>query len=243
MIDISSSTKLKHLTPAALKEIQATLNRIGFNAGAEDGLFVVRTLDAWADFKASVYLDDPANLDAIGASSYKALIDVANSYKAKVHDFSIKAGVIAAIRWECDKQGLSLPSQKAYAIATTEHETAGSFQPVREGYYLGGKAAAFQRSLTYYPYYGRGFVQLTWKRNYQIYSDILGIDLVSDPDKALNPNVALFVLVHGLKNGTFTGKRLGDFVKEGRTDFVNARRVINGLDRALDIAEIAKRYA
>ena len=51
----------------------------------------------------------------------------------------------------------------AYALATIYHETAGSMQPVEEGYYLGSKTRvkAFQKTLRYYPYFGRGYVQLT----------------------------------------------------------------------------------
>ncbi len=92
----------------------------------------------------------------------------------------------------------------------------------------------------YYPYYGRGYVQLTWEDNYKKYEDILGIDLVDQPDLALDPKTALFILVHGFKTGAFTGKKITDFInEEEEPDFYNARKCINGLDHAQDIADIA----
>lgn len=130
--------------------------------------------------------------------------------------------------------------QIAYVLATVQHETAGSFQPVEEGYYLGSRSAEFQKSLRYYPYYGKGYVQLTWKANYLKYGQKLGLDLVGNPDLALRPDIALFVLVDGMKTGAFTGHKLETHINGSRCDFVNARRIINGMDCAPAIAGIAK---
>ncbi|MGR9074244.1 MAG: glycoside hydrolase family 19 protein, partial [Gammaproteobacteria bacterium] len=96
--------------------------------------------------------------------------------------------------------------------------------------------------LRYFPYYGRGYVQLTWEKNYEKYSRILDVDLVSEPDRALNADIALFVLVHGFKTGVFTGRKITDYIDENSTDFVNARRCINGRDHANDIAQIAENF-
>jgi Chitinase class I len=71
------------------------------------------------------------------------------------------------------------------ALATIAVETAYKFQPIRE---MGGET--YLRSKKYFPFYGRGFAQLTWENNYRHYGEKLGIDLVSDPDRALNPTVA-----------------------------------------------------
>ncbi len=169
---------------------------------------------------------------------------VAAEYLETVQDERVeiadREGAIIAIETECRKQGLELPEQIAYILATVEWETNRTFKPVREAYW---KSEEWRRqNLRYYPYYGRGYVQLTWKVNYQRYSGILGIDLVNDPDLALEPEVARFILVHGFKNGVFTGKKMTEFVNANRFDFINARRCINGLDRAQEIAEIAKRF-
>jgi predicted chitinase len=161
-------------------------------------------------------------------------------------DFSTKEGTIEAIKAECQKQGLGQAEQIAYVLATVQHETGGTFKPVREAFYVSkdfDTAEAWrQNNLRYYPYYGRGYVQLTWEANYKKYGDILGIDLVNEPDLAIEPNNALFILVHGMKTGAFTGKKLSDYTNTDEIDFYNARKVINGLDQAQKIAKIAESY-
>ena len=161
-------------------------------------------------------------------------------------DFSTKDGTIAAIKAECEKQGIGLPNQIAYVLATVQHETGETFMPVREAYYVSkdfDKAEAWrQANLRYFPYYGRGYVQITWEGNYRKYSDILGIDLVKEPDLAAEPRNALYILVHGFKTGAFTGKKISDFINERKTDFINARRCINRLDKAEEIAAIAQKF-
>jgi hypothetical protein len=46
-----------------------------------------------------------------------------------------------------------------------------------------------------------------------------------------------------MRLGWFTGRRLSQFIPTGGTaDYLNARRIINGLDRAADIAAIAQNF-
>lgn len=151
---------------------------------------------------------------------------------------------INLIKAECDNQKLTHLQSVAYILATTEHETAGTYEPVREAFFVGDFDAAevYRRKLAYYPYYGRGFVQLTWRRNYKVYSQLVGKDLEADPDLALDPATAAFILVHGFIHGTFTGYPLSRAVYPGLTDYINARRCINGLDRAEHIADLAKQW-
>lgn len=147
-----------------------------------------------------------------------------------------------AIMDECARQGVALDTQVAYILATVQHECG--FQPIREGQFGGAdpqRSEHFRRTLRYYPYYGRGYVQLTHKRSYQNYGTRLGIDLENDPDLALQPNVALFVVVHGIMNGSF-GTALTRFVNDRHTDFEHARQSVNGMDRAQHIAGIANRW-
>lgn len=156
-------------------------------------------------------------------------------------DFSTKEGTIAAIKAECEKQGIGLPAQIAYVLATTDWETGHTFEPVREAYWKDEEWR--RRNLSrYYPYYGRGYVQLTWEDNYRKYSKILGLDLVNEPDLALEPQNALFILVHGFRTGAFTGKKITDYIDAEEIDFYRARRCINRLDRAEEIAAIAENF-
>jgi len=50
------------------------------------------------------------------------------------------------------------------------------------------------------------------------------------------------VLVHGFKTGTFTGRKITDFINNNNTDFIKARRCINGNDHSADIARLAEKY-
>lgn len=90
-------------------------------------------------------------------------------------------------------------------------------------------------------YRGRGYVQITGKTNYQRGSAVAVIDLVAEPDVALEPRLAAMLLYHGMVRGTFTGRRLSDFINDRMTDYVGARAIING-DVKANGAKIA-RYA
>lgn len=144
---------------------------------------------------------------------------------------------------ECKKQGLHL-WHAAYVLATAYHETAHTMKPVRE---YGGET--YLRSKKYYPYVGMGYVQLTWKENYQKASKILGVDFVKDPKKLLEPRYAVVILVTGMKEGWFTGKSLKDYIdnideddKEDLREFSNARRIVNGTDKQVHIGQLALQY-
>lgn len=132
--------------------------------------------------------------------------------------------------------------QTAYVLATAYWETARTMQPVREAYYLGQRAEAYRKKLRYYPWYGRGFAQLTWEDNYRLASQKTGVDLIAVPDDAMRPDVAAKILVLGSRDGWFTGKKLSDYINGNGADYHNARRIINGTDKAADIAQIAMEY-
>ena len=241
MFHLTDKCLLKDLPPDHLKDVQSLLKKLGFYSGAVDGLYGPKTQTGWDSWKVRTDLGAPDYLPYIGQSSWELLQKEAGAVAGKQHDFSTKAGVIQAIIYECKAQGLQLKTQWAYVVATTHHETKDSFKPVKEGYYL-KNPQAHQRSLRYFPYYGRGFVQLTWKYNYATYGKLLGADLVGKPDLACDPNVALFVLCHGFKHGAFTGRKLEDYVNSSKTDFLGARRCINGTDKKALIADLATKY-
>lgn len=145
-----------------------------------------------------------------------------------------------------DSAGLKDLRWLAYMLATVYHETAGTIQPIKE--YGGIK---YLRSKKYWPYYGRGYVQLTWEQNYRLMSKLWNagheeqIDLVKTPDRAQEPRIAVFILFEGMTNGysgdgDFTGKSLEDYFNNKVTDFVGARHIINGTDKAEKIAGYAR---
>ena len=134
----------------------------------------------------------------------------------------------------CRKYGLS-DEHTAYVLATAYHETAHTMKPVREAYWLGEEWRRV--NLRYYPWYGRGYVQLTWEGNYEHAGEMLGLDLTTDADVVMEPKIAADVLVRGMQDGWFTGKAM-----RGYSNFVGMRRVVNGTDKANLIAGYADQY-
>jgi putative chitinase len=125
----------------------------------------------------------------------------------------------------------------AYVLATIKHETAGTFHPVEE---IGkGRGHDYGKPVNGHVYYGRGYAQLTWERNYATMGKRLNVDLVQRPELALRPDVAWAVLSLGMREGLFTGHRLEKFIHATKCDYFNARRIINGTDRAALIAGYA----
>ena len=132
----------------------------------------------------------------------------------------------------------------AYIIATAWWETAQTMMPVREAYWK--DEAWRKRNLRYYPYYGRGYIQLTWDYNYKKASDFFNVDFVKNPDLVMQPEYALPILVVGMNEGWFTGKKLDNYIDDTDEDdteefreYKNARRIVNGTDKAETIAKLA----
>ncbi|MBO9097815.1 MULTISPECIES: glycoside hydrolase family 19 protein [unclassified Rhizobium] len=149
----------------------------------------------------------------------------------------------------------------AYILATAYHESAFTMQPVRETLANTDEQAAARLEAAWdagklswvkTPYwrkdadgkywFGRGLVQITFKANYRKLGDAIGVDLVADPDLALDLDVAVQIIFYGMLNGSFTGRKLADYFNKTKSDWVNARRIVNGLDRADTIAGYGKIY-
>lgn len=142
--------------------------------------------------------------------------------------------------WEAQK--LTDLRYLAYMLATTYHETAHTMQPVAEYGKGKGRKYGVPDPVTGQTYYGRGYVQLTWKFNYESMSKVTGVDLVNNPDLAMDEKIATKILFYGMLHGSFTGKKLSDYFNDLSTDWIKARRIINGLDKANLIADYAEKF-
>lgn len=151
----------------------------------------------------------------------------------------------------------------AYGLATAYHETAHTLQPINEfgsnGYFFrmydiqGDNPPLARRLGNVNPgdgalFHGRGYVQLTGRKNYQFADDALtlGGKLVSNPALALQETIAAPVLEHGMRLGWFSGHKLGDYLPTildaYEEQFRDARAIINGSDRADLIAGFAMEF-
>jgi|688.fasta_scaffold08054_32 hypothetical protein len=131
----------------------------------------------------------------------------------------------------------AMPDEElCYLLATAKWETAHTMQPIKEY-----GSASYLQSKPYYPYYGRGLVQLTWLENYNKY----GFD-PARPDDALAWPGALHVAFDGMIKGKFTGKKLADYFRAGvrptQSQMEEARRIINGTDKKVEIAALGFKF-
>lgn len=174
---------------------------------------------------------------------------------------------VEAILDEAERRGTPL-QHLSYILATAYHESARTMQAVRET--LATTDAGAIRALesawkrgklpwvktTYWrkdpdgkSWFGRGLVQITHKANYAKLGLLIGVDLVKDPSKALDLPIAVKILFVGMELGSFTGQSLSDYEvmllsnpPKSSFDYVGARRIVNGTDKAAMIAGYAKAF-
>lgn len=169
-----------------------------------------------------------------------------------------------------ERQGLTDTRWLAYMLATAYHETGRTMAAILENLNYSEKAllATFSRYFSPaeaklyarkpekianrayanrmgngseasgdgWKYRGRGLVQLTGKANYITYG------IQDDPDRALDLGTAVRIMITGMTTGAFTGKKLSDYFSGDKADWVGARRIINHLDKAGQIAEYARKF-
>ncbi|GGA23866.1 hypothetical protein [Neptunicoccus cionae] len=166
-------------------------------------------------------------------------------------------------------QGLPLPHM-ANVLAQVFRETGGGMYPVKETVYRSHKDqdpsdaaviarldAAFakgQLSWVGTPYwrgglFGRGQIQITHAENYAKLSEVVGVDLLADPSKALIPAISARIAVEGMWQGLFTTRKLSDYDHPDGFDHFGARDIVNG-DKAkfdkgaiLSVGQLIEHYA
>lgn len=160
---------------------------------------------------------------------------------------------IEAILAAWNRSGDGDDRKLAYLLGTAKHETANTMQPITEygqrsyfnKYEPGtkiGKALGNTKPGDGYLYRGRGWVMITGRSNYRNAGLKLDTPLLDNPDLALDHIVSGMALVRGSLEGWYTGKKLGDYINSAKIDYINARRVINGTDKAALIAGYAEKF-
>ncbi len=137
----------------------------------------------------------------------------------------------------------------AYMLATTHHETGRAMQPIEEGGKGRGLPYGKHLKMSRVPYtdtqeifYGRGFVQLTWYENYARAGQELGHDFLHHAADVMQLGYATKIMFLGMTEGWFTGRKLERYFNATTEDWRNARRIINGTDKADLVKDYALQY-
>ena len=179
---------------------------------------------------------DHAKFIGLYKAQYGALNDSQASGMDKLLEFLEQDKDVSDVRWA------------AYMLATVKEECADEWQPVEErgkgqGYPYGNPVPVTGSDGKTYvnTYYGRGYPQLTGADLYRTMSQDLnlGDQLLIHPERALDPTTSYNALSFGMRKGAFTGVGLGDFINGAQCDYINARKIVNGLDAAKPIADYA----
>jgi predicted chitinase len=161
--------------------------------------------------------------------------------------YAKKAGnSVSLIASALEEQGIGDKETIAYALATTQHETANKFQPVNEGWFndvkfgyepgFTGKSEARKRGYSGgEDYYGRGYIQLTHDYNYETYGKLIGEDLLNNPDLANDPEIAAKILA-----AFFKTRGISKLTKKKK--YEAARKLVNPDAKSKLIAKTARKY-
>jgi predicted chitinase len=210
----------QNVTPALLNNLGAAIGKLSTNA------------------KQAIAGVIQSKVSTFGTGNLAPVTALARSMGATAKD-SEKA---AAVAMAAAKAGLS-KAQTAYVLATAAHES-GNFYYTEEiasgAAYEGRSDLGNTQAGDGVKYKGRGLVQLTGRANYEKFGKLLGIDLLNHPELAELPDNAIKIMIEGMKNGLFTGYKLGDF---NPSDFEGMRAIVNGSDRAGLIAGYAEKYS
>ncbi len=170
-----------------------------------------------------------------------AIIDEFNRHQEKDRDIEKKAYMLATVRHEVGPDMIPIVENMNYTAKRITEVWPSRFKTIKEaepyahnpeklgnnvyGNRLGNGAPSTGDG---YRYRGRGIgAQFTGKVNYQKFSRLFGVDLVNNPELAVDLNLGAKILYKGSIEGLFTGVALSKYINKDKVDYVNARRVIN----------------
>ncbi len=186
------------------------------------------------------------------------MIDRAKTYENIKKELGIKYFSVKqvegfeAIFNEWEDRGLTDMRYLYYILATIWHEVNKTMQPIEE--YGKGKGLRYGKRVWYdgriytdvpHIYYGRGLTQNTWRDIYEklTKANTRGWDFVSNPELLLKMEQSVWATFQAMTTGLYTGRKLSQYFNEKITDPVNARRIINGTDKAELIAEYWRKFS
>ena len=261
-------------TGELVEKMQTKLAQLGYRIHV-DGKFGIGTERVVRQFQKDnqiaidgiVGVETWQTLDAVVAAPVKKTASPSNGKIDRVFFFSqikieklfssLKQSQIDGLNFILDgweKSTLTDMRWLAYMLATAYHETARTMLPIAE--YGKGKSRPYGKKIKMSRngyttpdqfYYGRGYVQLTWYENYEKMGRVLKVDLLNNPEKAMDPDIAFKIMLEGMtlgitNRGDFTGRCLEQYFNHTQEDWRNARRIINGMDKADAIAGYGQKF-
>jgi len=241
IFDTIRAQRGKGFTADEVKAIDALLDRLGFEKDEQP-----------APLPVAAAVTVAAETGPVGLDNEQAFFD--NIRDSGIFGSALKPDQVKGLQTVCSAaKAANWPvAFTAYALATACHETAYTMQPVREAYWLSENWR--KSNLRYYPFYGRGYVQLTWKDNYEKADRELDLSgkLSGNLELALDPDIAARIMVRGMQEGWFAGDKTGKRHTSARhlpatgaaneAQMTSARRIINGTDKAGKIAAEAIKF-
>jgi len=141
--------------------------------------------------------------------------------------------------------------QFSYILGTIHHETGATMMPIEEWGKGKGKLYGTNVKMNKRPYYdrlavfyGRGYTQNTWYENYEKLTkeNTHDWDFLDKPELLLQPEPSIWATFYSMRTGLYTGRKLSDYFNEHTCDWFNARKIVNGIDRAKLIADYSQVY-
>lgn len=183
------------------------------------------------------------------------ILDRFDKTDIKIKEVEKKAYMLATVRHECGADMLPITENMRYSAGRLMQVWPNRFRTNREARKYAYKPRELANKvyggrlgnglLDGYRFRGRGYVQITGHTNYLKFSKLLGVDLLTDPDLAKKPEIAAEILVRGMIDGLFTGRKLSGYITSGGVDYYNARSIVNADKRRVgaSIARNAEKFA
>lgn len=170
-------------------------------------------------------------------NSIEAILDVFEANIIKIRAVEKWAYMLATVRHECGSKMIPITENLRYSarrltqvwpsrFPTIDHAKPYADNPEKLGNAVYGSRLG-NGCCDGYKFRGRGFIQITGADNYRKFSKLLNIDLIFDPDLALDLKIGAEILYVGMINGLFTGKRLSGSIHSNNVDYYNARDIVN----------------
>ncbi len=170
-------------------------------------------------------------LDKNQIDGFNAIIDAFNTLR--ISDKRIIAYILATCVFETSKKMLPKEEVGTDDYFRSMYDILGerSAVAIRMGNTEEGDGKKYKK---------RGVISLLGKSAYATFGELIGEDLVNNPELVLDLKISTKLLVEGMLKGWYTGVSLYNYITPSKTDYINARRTVNGVDNSKRISLMAE---